>query len=192
MLGVPDSAGLRHAADLSRARPSSTTSICSATPSRCCAQADAPYRNDESQIVRAADPLGLRGHGAAGLGGQSAATPPGPTACCATTSIPPPRCRATPRRATPPARRWRRWSGWRAERSAARLRLRMDRARLSAEAGRQHRHAGLRPGGGVRLPAAGRALRERDPAVGGDPDRADVPAGGDDRGQSARAWTTTS
>ena len=45
-------------------------------------------------------------------------------------------------------------------RSALGLRLRMDRDRAAGEARRQHRRAGVRPGRGVRVPAAGRALRE--------------------------------
>ena len=40
------------------------------------------------------------------------------------------------------------------------LRLRMDRDRPAGEARRRHRRAGVRPGRGVRVPAAGRALRE--------------------------------
>src|SRR5499427_1837380 len=63
----------------------------------------------------------------------------------------------------------------------------MDRDRAAGKARRRHRHPGVRPGRGVRVPAAGGALRELAVAAGGDPDRADVRAGGHDRRQSARA-----
>ena len=89
-----------------------------------------------------------------------------------------PRSRATPRRATPAARRWRRWSGWRRRRLPPGFGYEWTELALQQKHRRQHRRPGVRPGGGVRLPGAGRALRERDPAVLGDPDRADVPAGG--------------
>jgi multidrug efflux pump subunit AcrB len=45
---------------------------------------------------------------------------------------------------------------------AARLRDRMDRHRLPAEGGGQHRHPRLRPVGGVRLPGARGAVRKPD------------------------------
>ena len=67
------------------------------------------------------------------------------------------------------------------------LRLRMDRDRAAGKARRQHRDPGLRPGGAVRVPAAGRALRELAAAARGHPDRADVHSGGDDRRQYPRA-----
>ena len=44
----------------------------------------------------------------------------------------------------------------------------------------------------VRLPGAGGAIRELDAAALHHPDRADVPAGGDQRRCCCAAWTTTS
>ena len=57
---------------------------------------------------------------------------------------------------------------------AAGLRLRMDRDRAAGEAGRQHRDGRLRAGGGVRVPAAGGAVRKLAAAARGGADRADV------------------
>ena len=72
------------------------------------------------------------------------------------------------------------------------LRLRMDRDRAAGEARRRHRRAGLRPGRGVRVPAAGRALRELAAAARRHPDRADVRAGGHDRRRTCAGSTATS
>ena len=118
---------------------------------------------------------------------------PAPTACVRY-NLYPGRRGAGRRRArlSPPARRSRRWSRWPREVLPEGFGYRMDRARLPAEAGGQHRRDRLRPGGGLRLPAAGGAVREPGAAAGGDPDRADVPAGRHARRQPARAWTTTS
>ena len=69
---------------------------------------------------------------------------------------------------------------------AVRLRLRVDRDRLAGESRRQHRGDRVQPRRGVRVPAAGRAIREHAAAAGGDPDRADVPAGRDQRRAAAR------
>ena len=66
------------------------------------------------------------------------------------------------------------------------LRLRMDRDRAAGEARGQHRGPGLRPGRGLRLPAAGRPLRELAAAARRHPDRADVHPGGHDRRQHPR------
>ena len=52
---------------------------------------------------------------------------------------------------------------------------RMDDVRLPADQGRQYRDVCLPPGGGVRLPGAGRAIRKPDLAARCDHDRADVP-----------------
>ena len=59
--------------------------------------------------------------------------------------------------------------------AAGRLRLRMDDAGVPANARRQHRDLRLRARGGVRVPGAGRAVREPDAAARRHPDRADVP-----------------
>ena len=83
------------------------------------AQADAPFRNDESAIDRAADPLGLGRDGAAGRGRQPEAHHrPLPRAALQPLSRrrDPGRRRARPLHA---ARRWRRWSAI-AKASAAR------------------------------------------------------------------------
>ena len=69
---------------------------------------------------------------------------------------------------------------------AVRLRLRVDRDRAAGEGRRQHRRDRVQPRRGVRVPAAGRAVRERAAAARRDPDRADVPAGGDQRRAVAR------
>ena len=98
------------------------------------AQADWPYRNDPAAIgelkTRSASgamvPLG------AVVNLQPA--PPAPTGCCATTSTPPPRSRATPRPAIPAARRMAAMEAAARSRAADRLRLRVDRPRLAAEA----------------------------------------------------------
>ena len=70
---------------------------------------------------------------------------------------------------------------------AAGLRLRMDRDRAAGEARRQHRGGGLRAGGGVRVPAAGGAVRELAAAARGGADRADVHPRRDAGGERARA-----
>ena len=72
-------------------------------------------------------------------------------------------------------------------RGAARgLRLFLDRARLSGEARRQHGAARVRGLRRVRLPVPGGPVRELAPAIGGDPDRADVSARGHHRGHVPR------
>ena len=70
--------------------------------------------------------------------------------------------------------------------AAAGLQLRMDRARLPADPGRQYRRFRLRPWRHIRLPRAGRAVREPDAAAGGDPHRADEPHRVDHRRRHAR------
>ena len=50
----------------------------------------------------------------------------------------------------------------------------------------------VQPRRGVRVPAAGRAVRERAAAAGGDPDRADVPASRRSAACCCAGWTTTS
>ena len=190
LLGVPDSECSTPCRPTS-ARPSSTTSTCSATPSRSLAQADAPFRSDPSAIAE------LQTRSASGamvpLGSVvNLSAPPAPTGCCATISIPAAEIQGDSAPGYSSGQSMAAMERLAQERLPAGLRLRMDRTGLPAEAGRQHRHAGLRAGGGVRLPAAGRALRERDPAVRGDPDRADVPAGGHGRASICGAWTTTS
>ena len=52
----------------------------------------------------------------------------------------------------------------------------VDRADVHADPGRQHGDVRLRPGGGVRLPGPGGAVRELVAAAGGHPGRAAVPA----------------
>ena len=71
--------------------------------------------------------------------------------------------------------------------AAGRLRLRMDDARVPADARRQHRGVRLRARRGVRVPGAGRAVRKPDAAARGHPDRADVPGRLDHRRGAARA-----
>ncbi len=70
--------------------------------------------------------------------------------------------------------------------AAGRLQLRMDDARLPAAARRQHGDLRVRAGGRVRVPGAGRAIREPDAAARRHPDRADVPGRGDHRRGAAR------
>ena len=103
------------------------------------------------------------------------ATSPGPIACRATIFFQPPRCRAPRCRASPPARRSPPWK--RCGESAVRLRLRMDRDRVSGEA------AGNTPASSSACPCCSstccwRRIRELAAAARRDPDRADVPAGG--------------
>ena len=57
---------------------------------------------------------------------------------------------------------------------------------LQEKVGGQHRRDRVRPRRGVRVPAARGAIREHAAAAGGDPDRADVPARGDQRRAAAR------
>ncbi len=64
--------------------------------------------------------------------------------------------------------------------------LRMDRNRAAGEGRRQHRGDRLWPCGGVRVPAAGGAIRKPAAAALGHPDRADVPARRDQRRAVAR------
>ncbi len=61
--------------------------------------------------------------------------------------------------------------------------VRVDRHRVSAAVGRQCGSVELRARRGVRVHLSGGSLRESDVAARRDPDRADVPAGRDDRGQ---------
>ncbi len=70
--------------------------------------------------------------------------------------------------------------------SAGRFQLRVDDARVPAIACRQHGDVRLRPGGGVRVPGAGGAVREPHIAARDHHDRADVPGGGDHRRGDAR------
>ena len=133
-----------------------------------------------------AHPLRHRRHGAARRGGDASTTSPAPTACRATTCSRRRRCRARRCRASPPARRSPPWRSIIAAQPAGGLRLRMDRDRAAGEARRQHRRDRVQPGGGVRVPAAGRAVRERAAAAGRDPDRADVPVRRDQRRAVAR------
>ena len=69
---------------------------------------------------------------------------------------------------------------------AARHRLRVDRARLPATAARHADPARVRRGRTVRLPRAGRPVRELEAAARGRADRADVPAGLGHRPRPAR------
>ena len=169
------------------ARPTSTTSTCSAAPTRSTAQADNPYPPDPARRREPQDAQRQRRHGADRLGRRPSATPPGPSACRATISIRRPRCRCSWRAASRPARASPRWRSIADERAAAGLRLRMDRDRAAGEARRQYRDRRLRAGGGVRLPAAGGAVRKLAAAARRHPDRADVHPGGDDRRQHPRA-----
>ena len=66
------------------------------------------------------------------------------------------------------------------------FRLRVDRDRAAGEGRRQYRGDRVQPCGGVRVPAAGRSVRERAVAARRDLDRADVPAGRDQRRAVAR------
>ena len=103
---------------------------------------------------------------------------PARIACRATTCTPRPRSTAPPLPgySTGQAHR-RRWSSSPREMLPRRHRLRVDRAGLPAEAGRQHRRCYVFAlVGRVRVPGAGGAVRELVAAAGGDPDRADVPA----------------
>ena len=71
-------------------------------------------------------------------------------------------------------------------------RLRMDRADLPGDPGRQLRPLGLPAGDPAGVPRARRAVRKPDPAAGDRPDRADGPARGDERRLAHRTATTTS
>jgi len=62
----------------------------------------------------------------------------------------------------------------------------MDRADLPADPRRQHRGVRLPALRAAGLPGAGGAVRELEPAAGGDPDRADDAALGDHRGDPGR------
>ena len=133
----------------------------------------------------AEDPLGLRRHGAARRGGDAQAHQRPLARACATTSIPPPRCRATPRPG---------YSSGQALATMEQLAERRPCRRASAtewtELAYQQEQAGntgiLVFGLAVvfvfLLLAA--QLRKPGAAARGDPDRADVSAGGDARRES--------
>ena len=72
------------------------------------------------------------------------------------------------------------------------LRVRMDDARLPADPRRQHRDLRLRARRRLRLPGAGRAVRKPDAAARRHHDRADVSGRGDHRASSSAGRTTTS
>jgi len=98
------------------------------------------------------------------------ATTVGPIAWCATTCSRRPSCAATPSLAIRRARRVAGGGGEAGQRPpAGRLRPRMDRTGLPGEDLQPNRPDRLRPDGGVRLPAAGGPVRERDPAEGRGP-----------------------
>ena len=76
--------------------------------------------------------------------------------------------------------------------AAARHVVRVDRPRLPAADLRQHRAPGVPAVRAVRVPGAGRAVREPVAAARHHPDRADVPAAGHHRRSSSTTATTTS
>ena len=178
-------------AGLSSARSTSTTSTCSAAP------AGSPCRRVTK--TGATSPTCSRSVCAiqAATRCRSARSPPcatlpGRSACRITISIRRPNWTASRRSDFRKGQAHRHHGQARGRDAAGRLRRRMDGARLPADQGRQHGDVRLRPGRGVRLPRAGRAVRKLVAAAGGDPGRADVSAGRDRRRRSCAAWTSTS
>ncbi len=142
------------------------------------AQGDTSYRQDQNWIGEAQDPLDVRRDGAPGCSGHHA---PDHRAVSGDALQPAPGCRHPGRRrAGALVRPGHCRHGTAGQRNpAGRHGLRVDRHGLPATGLGQCRRAGLCPGRGLRLHLPGRAVREPDVAVGGDPDRAHVPAGGD-------------
>ena len=159
---------------------------------RVTAQADAPFRDTDRRYRQPEDALELGRDGADRIGrdlpGQDRAVP-------RRALQPVPRGRGRGRHRAGLSRRASRWRRWR---SSPTRRCPPATASNGPASPIQQKAAGstaahrLRAGGGVRLPGAGGAIREPDAAAGDHPDRADVPARGDDRREPARAWTTTS
>ena len=115
---------------------------------------------------------------------------PAPTACRATTSIRPPKCRAQPLPGLldrPGAGRDGEDRGRGAAARASASNGPSSRCRRSSPA--TPALLDLRRVGGVRLPAARGPVRELDAAARGDPDRADVPARRRHRPAVCAAWT---
>ena len=179
VLGVPDASRLRHPADLSRFDVHQHVQLLEPhLPGLRAGRLALPQRRRGDR--RAEDPLDLRRHGAAGRSGEPAADHR-PLPGAALQPLPlgrdPGRHRAgLLQRPGPGCDGARRRPG-----AAERLRLRMDRPCPAGEERRLDRRPRLRAGGRLRLPGAGRPLRERHAAVLGHPDRADVHPGGDGR-----------
>ena len=96
MLGVPADRRVRDAARSISARPTSTTSTSSAAPTASPPRPTAPSATSSRDIANLKTRNDRGRDGAARLGRRRSATSPAPTACRATTSTPPPRCRASP------------------------------------------------------------------------------------------------
>ena len=109
LLGINVQRRVQRAAGLSSARPTSTTSTCSAAPSGSPRRRDGQYRQQRSRCAEDPRAQCQRRHGAARLLHHGARHLRARTACRATISIPPPNSTARPRPAIRRARPSRRW-----------------------------------------------------------------------------------
>ena len=105
MLDVPLGQRLRQRCRSTSARRTSTTSTSSAARSRCAPRPKATSAPSRTTSRRSKTRNAARRRWCRSARCSTSSGGAGPTASCATTCIPPPRCKATPRPATAPGRR---------------------------------------------------------------------------------------
>ena len=173
------------------ARSTSTTSTSSAGPTRCSSRPTRTYRADAEEIGQ------LKTSNAAGemvpLGAllrvsrRRAGRVP-----CATTASRRPTSTAAPAPGFSSGQAQAAIETLAEETLPRGIELRVDRADLPGDPGRQHRAARVPAVRAARVPGAGGAVRKPGAAAGDHHDRADGPAGGDGRRVAHAAATTTS